>query len=123
MPMSEHDEFVAAYTKVLVASWTDDAYAARLDADPRDALAEHGLHVPAGSQLVVTRSIPRSHAEGGVEVAVSKWEAGRTTGIYVVSVPASPEVELGELSDDDLLSISGASLLSCCCCTPCCSCS
>ena len=121
--MSEHDEFVAAYTRVLVASWTDDTYAARLDTNPRDALAEQGLHVPAGAQLILTRVIPASHHDGGVEVAVDKWAAGRTSGVYVLSVPASPEVELGELSDDDLLSISGASMLSCCCCTPCCSCS
>ena len=57
---------------------------------------------------------------------MGKWEAGKVSGTYVLSVPATtPQVDLGELSDDDLLAISGGAInisISNCCCTPCCSC-
>ena len=123
MELEEQDEFVTAYTKVLVAAWTDEEYAARLDSDPVEALAEHGLTVPAGAEIVITRVIPEETAGGGVEVAVGKWEAGKISGTYILSVPAAPQVDLGELSEEDLLSISGGSIsISYCCCTPCCSC-
>lgn len=123
MELEEQDEFVTAYTKVLVAAWTDEEYAGRLESDPVDALAEHGLTVPAGSEVVITRVIPEETSGGGVEVAVGKWEAGKISGTYILSVPAAPQVDLGELSEDDLLSISGGSVsISYCCCTPCCSC-
>ena len=122
MEQQEQDEFVSAYTKVLVAAWTDEEFAARLDADPAEALAEHGLTVPAGSEIVVTRVIPEDSAGGGVEVAVGKWEAGKISGTYVLSVPATPQVDLSELSEDDLVAISGGWSISGCCCTPCCSC-
>ena len=122
MEAQEQETFVTAYTKVLVAAWTDEEYAGRLDADPAEALAEHGLTVPPGSSVVVTRVIPEETSQGGVEVAVGKWEAGKVSGTYVLSVPATPQVDLGELSDDDLLAISAGWSISHCCCTPCCSC-
>jgi hypothetical protein len=122
MEQQEQDEFVTAYTKVLVAAWTDAEFAARLDSDPTEALAEHGLTAPAGSQVLVTRAIPEENSGGGIEVAVGKWEAGKVSGTYVISVPATPQVDLGELSEDDLLSISGGLSISQCCCTPCCCC-
>lgn len=122
MELQEQEEFVTAYTKVLVAAWTDEEYAARLEADPAEALAEHGLTVPAGGEIVVTRVIPEETSGGGIEVAVGKWEAGKISGTYVLSVPATPQVDLSELSEDDLVAISGGWSISSCCCTPCCSC-
>ena len=122
MEQHEQDEFVSRYTKVLVAAWTDEEFAARLDSDPTEALAEHGLTVPAGADVVVTRVIPEESSGGGIEVAVGKWEAGKISGTYVLSVPVTPQVDLSELSEDDLLSISGGFSISHCCCTPCCSC-
>ncbi len=122
MEQQEQETFVTAYTKVLVAAWTDEEFATRLDSDPTEALAEHGLTVPAGSSVKVTRVIPEETSQGGVEVAVGKWEAGKISGTYVLSVPATPQVDLGELSDDDLLAISAGFSISHCCCTPCCCC-
>jgi hypothetical protein len=122
MELTEQEEFVTAYTKVLVSAWTDQEYAGRLESDPAQALAEHGLTVPEGAEVVVTRVIPEESAGGGVEVAVGKWEAGKISGTYVLSVPATPQVDLSELSEDDLLSISGGLSISHCCCTPCCCC-
>ena len=122
MELTEQEEFVTAYTKVLVSAWTDQEYAGRLESDPAQALAEHGLTVPEGAEVVVTRVIPEESAGGGVEVAVGKWEAGKISGTYVLSVPATPQVDLSELPEDDLLSISGGLSISHCCCTPCCCC-
>jgi len=122
MELTEQEEFVTAYTKVLVSAWTDQEYAGRLESDPAQALAEHGLTVPEGAEVVVTRVIPEDSSGGGVEVAVGKWEAGKISGTFVLSVPATPQVDLSELSEDDLLSISGGLSISHCCCTPCCCC-
>lgn len=117
--------FLVAYTKILVAAWTDDDFAARLDSDPAAAIREFGLEVPEGANLVVARVIPEEHGQPTEESAVQKWESGAVTGTYVLSVPEIPQVDLDTLTDDDLLAIAGglASVsISCCCCTPCCSC-
>ena len=115
--------FIAAYTKILVAAWTDDDYAARLDSDPVSAIREFGLEVPEGANLVVTRVIPDEHAEPSEEGAIAKWEAGATTGTYVLSVPEIPQVDLDSLTEEDLLAIAAGSVsISCCSCTPCCCC-
>lgn len=118
----ERDEFFASYTKVLVAAWTDEDYAQRLDADPAEALREFGLEVPAGGELVVTRSIPEDAPEPSEDAALSKWASGHTTGIYTLSVPATPALDLTELSEADLMALTGGWSVSCCSSCPCCCC-
>ncbi len=114
--------FMAAYTKILVAAWTDDDFAARLDSEPAAAIREYGLEVPEGANLVVTRVIPEEHAAPSEEGAIAKWEAGAVTGTYVLSVPEIPQVDLDSLTEEDLLAIAGGWSVSCCSCTPCCCC-
>ena len=40
---TERQNFIRAYTRLLVSSWSDDLYLQRLLASPRDVLAEAGL--------------------------------------------------------------------------------
>jgi len=115
--------FMKAYTQILVAAWTDEDFAARLDSDPAAAVREYGLDVPEGANLVVTRVIPEEHGEPSEQTAIDKWEAGAVTGTYVLSVPEIPQVDLETLTEDDLLAIAAGSVsVSCCSCTPCCCC-
>jgi len=122
IPQQEKDEFFASYTKVLVAAWTDEEYAQRLDADPAQALREYGLEVPEGSELVVTRVIPEDAGEPSEDAAIQKWVSGRTTGVYTLSVPATPARVLTELSEADLMALTGGWSVSCCSSCPCCCC-
>jgi len=122
IPQQEKDEFFASYTKVLVAAWTDEEYAQRLDADPAQALREYGLEVPEGSELVVTRVIPEDAGEPSEDAAIQKWVSGRTTGVYTLSVPATPALDLTELSEADLMALTGGWSVSCCSSCPCCCC-
>ncbi len=118
MSQQENETFLASYTKVLVAAWTDDEYAQRLDTDPAEALREHGLEVPAGAELVVTRVIPEDAAAPDEDAAIAKWNKGKETGVYVLSVPATPQVDFSELSESDLVAVSAGLSVSCCSC-PC----
>ncbi len=122
IPQQEKDEFFASYTKVLVAAWTDEEYAQRLDADPAQALREYGLEVPEGSELIVTRVIPEDAGEPSEDAAIQKWVSGRTTGVYTLSVPATPALDLTELSEADLMALTGGWSVSCCSSCPCCCC-
>ena len=118
MAQLDKDAFLASYTKVLVGAWTDDDYARRLDTDPAEALREHGIEVPAGGKLVVTRTIPEDAGAPDEDAAIAKWESGHQSGIYVLSVPATPQVDFAELSEADLMAVSGGLSVSCCSC-PC----
>lgn len=118
MEQQAKDEFLASYTKILVAAWTDDEFAQRLNTDPVEAIGEYGLDLPAGGELVVTRTIPDDAGAPSEDVAIGKWEAGRTTGKYVLSVPETPQVDLAELSEADLMAVSAGWSVSCCSC-PC----
>lgn len=120
--------FVRSYTKVLTAAWSDDEYAARLENDPRSALAEHGLELPAGATVRIVRNLG---GEPDLDSQVELWESGAETNSYELRVPNSPQIELRELSEADLESVAGGGLDSpqnpddttyCCCCSPCCCC-
>ncbi|MFE3199311.1 hypothetical protein ACWGR4_26940 [Embleya sp. NPDC055664] len=117
--------FVRSYTKVLTAAWSDDEYASRLENDPRAALAEHGLELPAGASVRIIRNV---EGEPDLDGQVTLWEAGTVSGTYELRVPNSPQIELRELSEADLESVAGGTIETrddttyCCCCSPCCCC-
>jgi hypothetical protein len=126
MPLSDDDRnaFVDAYTKALVSSWSSEEYAARLDSDPRAALAEVGLHVPAGARVSIIRTIPEepAGAEAGQEEHLNRqialWQAGVETGFYEVYIPDTPQIDAANLDLDQLADVAGGSTIACCCC-PC----
>jgi hypothetical protein len=112
-------EFVNAYTRVLIRSWSDEAYAAQLRSDPRAALAESGLELPSGSQATIVGQAPEGHQEGNLDVQVALWETGLATGRFEFHIPATPVVDEAELSESDLSDVAAGCRY---CCCPCCCC-
>jgi hypothetical protein len=121
MSPRERAEFVNAYTRVLITTWSDDQFAGRLEEDPPAALRECGIDLPAGASVQIVREIADGEQEGSLDVQIEAWEHGTETGRYSLYVPGTPQVETAELTEADLDSIA-AGLYACCCCCPCCCC-
>ncbi|MEU4895827.1 hypothetical protein AB0B12_22045 [Streptomyces sp. NPDC044780] len=119
MEPRERSAFVSSYTKVLTAAWSNDEYVTRLETDPRAALAEQGLELPANASVRIVRNIG---GDPDLEAQVALWEAGKTSGVYELRVPSSPQIEDRELSEADLEAVAGGDNTYCCCCSPCCCC-
>ncbi|MFI1094819.1 hypothetical protein [Streptomyces sp. NPDC020917] len=118
MEPRERSAFVSAYTKVLTAAWSDDNYVTRLEENPRTALAEQGLELPANATVRIVREIG---GDPDLEAQVTLWGAGKASGVYELRVPSSPQIEDRELSEADLEAVAGGDSY-CCCCSPCCTC-
>jgi hypothetical protein len=119
MEPRERAAFVSAYTKILTAAWSNEAFAARLTSEPASVLAENGLAVPAGATVNIVREIG---GEPDLETQVQLWEAGKSSGTYELRVPNTPQIDTRELSEADLEAVSGGDNTYCCCCSPCCCC-
>jgi hypothetical protein len=119
MSLRERAEFVNGYTRVLIATWSNDEFAQRLDSDTAAALRECGIDVPAGSVIEVLRDIPDGEQEGNLDVQIETWERGLETGHYRLHIPDTPQIDSAELTESDLDSIM-AGMGACCCCCPCC---
>jgi hypothetical protein len=104
--MAEHSEpdltpqgrFIEAYSDMVMAVWRDDAEAARLERDPAGYALAIGLPVAEGAVVVVDRSQP-SEALTQDEV-LADWN--RTPGRHILHVPATPIIDLSELTEDEL---------------------
>jgi len=122
MEEQQRAQFISAYTRVLTAAWSDEEYASLLTRDPAEALRSQGLEVPAGAKVTVTRQIPADAGEPSIDIAIGKWEAGKVSGVYVLSVPEEPVLGTEELSEAELASVAAGISVSCCSC-PCSCCS
>ena len=123
MEDSRRAQFVAAYTQILIAAWSSELFTRRLQDDPVDAIAEHGLLVPPGAKVTVVGEISPDHGSPNLDVAVQGWADGDLTGQYVLFVPSTPQMHARWLSDDDLAGVVAGYQVNQCCCTPCCCCS
>ncbi|MFC4589592.1 hypothetical protein [Sphaerisporangium corydalis] len=117
----ERTEFVNAYTRVLITAWSSEEFSTKLDTNPREALAEAGLELPAGAQVTLVRNVPEGHHDSNLDVQVALWERGLESGVFEFHVPETPQIDLAELSEGDLDSIAAGVDINCCCC-PCCCC-
>ncbi|MFE9481500.1 hypothetical protein ACFYNM_23190 [Streptomyces spororaveus] len=126
MDAQQRTEFVNAYTKTLITAWSSDEYRARLKSDPRSALEESGLTLPADAEIVIVSADPETQPDGNLDVQVGLWEAGLASGRFEFHVPDAPVVETAELSESDLSGLSGGgkgggpTVLTCCCPCSCC---
>lgn len=120
----DKQEFVNAYTRVLVNAWSSEEFSAQLESDPRAALAEAGLEVPEGVEVKVVREAGGPEADLAPQERLNKqyerWTAAEETGEVIVFVPATPRVDVKDLEMSDLESVAGGDF-NCCCC-PCCCC-
>jgi hypothetical protein len=122
MESQERAEFVNAYTRVLLAAWSSEEFASRLEADPRAGLAEHGIVVPADADINLVRTIPPGHHEPSLDVQIDLWTSGIATGHYELHVPETPQVDTAELSESDLMGVAAGEVTIYSCCCPCCCC-
>ena len=127
MPLSENEktEFVDAYTKALVTSWSSEEFTARLESDPRSALAEVGLSIPADARIQIVRTIPDepvqaqpSGQKGHLDRQIALWQVGLDTGYFEVYIPETPQVDTSDLTAAELEDVAAGFTLNCCCC-PC----
>ena len=128
MTLSEEDraDFVGGYTRALINAWSTEEFAAKLDADPKAALVEVGIVIPDNAEVLVDRGVAGPAADnqqGSLEDQVQMYVEGQTTGVYRFSIPADPQIETDELSEEDLAGMAAGTSYCCSCCTnPCCSC-
>jgi len=117
----ERAEFVNSYTRVLITAWSSEDFSNRLAQDPKGALTEAGLTIPANAQVEIIRSVTESSPEASLDSQVQLWETGIASGRFVLYVPETPQIDMAELSEGDLDAVA-AGLTVACCCTPCCTC-
>ena len=79
-----------AHVELLNRVWTDDAFAARLQSDPKAVFAEMGGQVPDDVEIRVVRD---------------------TENVKHLYIPAAPSE--GEIADADLLGAQGGSTFAC----------
>jgi hypothetical protein len=113
----ERTEFVNAYTRALITAWSNEDFSHRLAQDPKTALTEVGLNIPAGAQVDLIRTIP-ADGEADIDTQVALWEAALSSGHYELHIPQTPQVEMAELTEGDLDALA-AGFDSCCTCCPC----
>ncbi len=122
MDTEERTQFLNNYTKLLIASWSDEALSDRLVLDPKSVMAQFGLAVPDDAKVEVVRQIPPDHDKPDEEFQVRLWEQGLTTGYYEMHIPETPQIDMSELDESELEAVAGGWSISCCSCTPCCCC-
>jgi hypothetical protein len=116
-------EFVNSYTRSLISAWSSEEYSSKLARDPRAALAEAGIELPAGSTVDIVRAIPDKagpNEGGGVDIQVDLYERGLASGHFEFRIPEVPQVDTAELTESDLEGVAAGDI-NCCCC-PCCCC-
>ena len=121
MALSPQDRtaFVNAFTRILINAWSSEEFAGRLDSDPKTALRENGLEIPADAEIVLVRQFPDSQQEGDLDVQIALWERGLETNVYELHIPETPQVDTAELTEGDLDSIAAGNILIYACCCPC----
>ena len=123
--MSENQgfqDFTAAYTKLLVAVWTDEKVADRLKSDPHAVAADAGLVIPADVAITVSEVSGESSGEpqAAMEAYYGDFQKGLADKAVTLAVPQAPALDAQDLTSDDLAEVAGG--IACCCCAPCCCC-
>ncbi|WP_018157116.1 hypothetical protein [Demetria terragena] len=109
-----------AYTQVLLKSWSDDEFNARLDADPKGAAAEAGLAIPDNVSVTVVRHEAPSDSSDEAQDAIVDQQAalidqGIAKGAVELHVPESPAIDGADLTSGELQATAAGVCCSCCC--------
>lgn len=115
---SEREQFVRTWGSVLMQSWEDDDFKARLNSDPKAVLVEAGMDLQ--DDATVTLETPPADAGPDLDRQIDLYAAGRDSGRYVFYVQESNELRTQEITESELEGVSAgtccSSILSCCCC-------
>ena len=118
MDIREREEFVRAWGSVLMKSWEDDDFKARLRSDPKAALQNAGLDIQ--DDAVVTLEAPPANAGPDLDRQIELYAAGRVSGSYLFYLQDSNQLETQEISETELQGVAAgvcsSSVLCCCCC-------
>lgn len=121
--MVDNKSFREAYVQMLVKSWTDSGFDARVEENPRAALAEVGIELPADAEVRIVRHAGNAespYTEGGNEAALDAqtalFEHGQKTGKFEFHLPGAPATDEAVLNEEELAGISGGEQIPCCCC-------
>lgn len=123
----ERRRFVDAYSNLLLTSWADEAFAARLRLDPVAAAQEAGMVIPAGVTVTTVRHTADQIGAGDaaaadLEAQVGLYEEGLRSGEIILHLPQTPVLDTAELSLDELGAVAAGATYCCCCCPACSSC-
>lgn len=121
---TEKTDFSTAYLQFLVKTWTDEGFAAKAEGNPREALAEAGLELPADATVELIKHEDGAediYAEGldnkaAMEAQVALFEKGKESGHYRFHVPGTPNLDTEDLNAVELSDVAGGFEPCCCCC-------
>ena len=116
-------DFVAAYTKLLVAVWTDEKLADQLRSDPHTVAADAGLMIPADVEVTVSETTGEvsDDPQAELEAYYDDFQKGLADKAVTLIIPPAPPLNVQDLTSDDLAGVAGGAVV-CCCCCPCCCC-
>lgn len=116
-------EYAAAYTKLLVAVWTDEKLADRLRSDPHTVAADAGLMIPADVKVTVSETTGEvaDDPQAELEAYYDDFQKGLADKAVTLIIPPAPPLNVQDLTSDDLAGVAGGAVV-CCCCCPCCCC-
>jgi hypothetical protein len=110
--------FIAAYSGLVTAVWSDPLQERRLESDPARLVAEHGIELPAGVGVTVRREVP--DAEPDLDAQVRAWQEAERLGELVLYVPPADLAGATQLDEHELDAVVGGLDAACSCCCPCC---
>ena len=116
-------DFVAAYTKLLVAVWTDEKLADQLRSDPHTVAADAGLMIPADVKVTVSETTGEvsDDPQAELEAYYDDFQKGLADKAVTLIIPPAPPLNVQDLTSDALAGVAGGAVV-CCCCCPCCCC-
>lgn len=114
----EREEFVRAWGTILMKSWEDDDFKARLQEDPKAVMNENGLEIQ--DDATVNLEKPPEDAGPDLDRQIDLYAEGRETGNYTFYVQESNQLQTQEVSEQELEGVAAgacsSSIISCCCC-------
>jgi hypothetical protein len=105
MNSADTDDFVHRYAQLLTRAWCEESYDDLLSADPRAALAQVGLRVPAGAEVAVVRTGP---SPPDLRIQLSLWTDAAGSNRFVLHVPP---LDARTLAGDELDNVVGGASL------------
>jgi len=122
--MSENQgfqDFTAAYTKLLVAVWTDEKVADRLKSDPHAVAADAGLVIPADVAITVSEVSGESSGEpqAAMEAYYGDFQKGLADKMVTLAIPEVSMLKVQDLTSEELAGVAGGLCIRLCCSCSC----